>query len=246
MHIEHESLIPPRYRFLSGSMLKLIAVLAMLIDHITKVLHIGTDVVVLQLRESVWTISDTMILVGRIAFPIYAFLLVEGFCYTHDRRKYGIRLFVFALISEIPWNLEHCGRFFYPSQNVFFTLFLGYLGLCAAEKFLKVSGGERTKYAGILFLLLLISLFLRADYGASGFGFVLIMYFLRKAPVFRALAGSCILSSTWKAGLSFIPIAFYNEKRGFIQGRVLQILFYAIYPVHMLLLFWIRAVTIGY
>lgn len=246
MPFDHESLIPEKYKHLSGSMLKVIAVVTMLIDHTAKVLGVGADVVLFRVSGIPWTLSEAMNLIGRLAFPIFAFLLVEGFCYTKDRRMYGVRLFLFALISEIPWNLEHTGRFLYSSQNVFFTLLLGFLGLCALERFLKTEGKDRLLSAGMLFVLVVISFFLKADYGMTGFGFILVMYFLRKAPFFRAIVGSCILSSTWRAGLAFIPIAFYNGKRGFIKGRVLQILFYAIYPVHMLILFWIRSTTIGY
>lgn len=231
-------LIPEKYRFLSSSGLKVIAVITMLIDHVASVLLRENPVVLLQIADYQLTLYTLMRTIGRIAFPIFAFLLAEGFHYTSDRKKYGIRLLVFAFISEIPWNFEHTGKLFYSSQNVFFTLLLGFLGLCVIEE-LKTAA-KKTKGIALLLALLLISIVLRADYGCSGFGFILLMGLLREYPVFRAVIGSCFLSSRWQAGMAFIPIAFYNGKRGFIKGPVLKILFYAFYPLHMLILFLIK------
>ena len=237
-------LIPERFRFLSSSGLKVIAVITMLIDHVASVLLRENPVVLLQIADYQLTLYTLLRTIGRIAFPIFAFLLAEGFHYTSDRKKYGIRLLVFALISEIPWNLEHSGKLFYSSQNVFFTLLLGFLGLCVIEE-LKTAA-KKTKGIALLLALLLISIVLRADYGCSGFGFILLMGLLREYPVFRAVTGSCFLSSRWQAGMAFIPIAFYNGKRGFIKGRVLKILFYVIYPLHMLILYLIKENMGGY
>lgn len=237
-------LIPEKYRFLSSSGLKVIAVITMLIDHVASVLLRENPVVLLQIADYQLTLYTLMRTIGRIAFPIFAFLLAEGFHYTSDRKKYGIRLLVFALISEIPWNLEHSGKLLYNSQNVFFTLLLGFLGLCVIEE-LKTAA-KKTKGIALLLALLLISIVLRADYGCSGFGFILLMGLLREYPVFRAVTGSCFLSSRWQAGMAFIPIAFYNGKRGFIKGRVLKILFYVIYPLHMLILYLIKENMGGY
>ena len=242
--MENYRLIPEKYRFLSSSGLKVIAVITMLIDHVASVLLRDTPIVLLQIAGKELTLYVLMRTIGRIAFPIFAFLLAEGFHYTSDRKKYGIRLLVFALISEIPWNLEHTGKLFYSSQNVFFTLLLGFLGLCVIEE-LKTSP-KKTKGIAWLLALLAISIVLRADYGCSGFGFILLMGLLRNYPVFRAVTGSCFLSSRWKAGLAFIPIAFYNGKRGFIKGPVLKILFYVVYPLHMLILYLIKKNMGGY
>jgi hypothetical protein len=121
---------------MSGSILKLIACLAMLIDHMAAFLP-GDF---MDMKETLFMIGNKAIslrmlmhYIGRTAFPLFAFLITEGFTHTHDRKKYGINLFIFALISEIPWNLAHTGDLFYARQNVFFTLLLGYLGLCTLE-----------------------------------------------------------------------------------------------------------------
>lgn len=242
--MENYRLIPEKYRFLSSSGLKVIAVLTMLIDHVASVFLRENPIIILQIADHTLTLYTLMRFIGRIAFPIFAFLLAEGCHYTSDRKKYGIRLFVFALISEIPWNLEHSGNLLYSSQNVFFTLLLGFLGLCVIEELKTAKDKKKGIFA--LLVLLLISIVLRADYGCSGFGFILLMGLLRDYPVFRAVTGSCFLSSRWQAGLAFIPIAFYNGKRGFIKGKVLKILFYVVYPLHMLILYLIKKNMGGY
>ncbi|MDE5792408.1 MAG: conjugal transfer protein TraX, partial [Oscillospiraceae bacterium] len=101
-----------KYKIFSGSALKLLACITMLIDHISHVLliHIPACTEVFwqienyHIQFSVYTIGRY---IGRIAFPIYAFLLAEGFQHTHSIKKYALNLLLFALISEIPWNLEH-------------------------------------------------------------------------------------------------------------------------------------------
>jgi len=105
-------------KYISGSWLKVIAMLSMLIDHIAY--YYGCDNPYLY---------ELMRTVGRIAFPTFAFLLAEGFVHTRNRQKYLISLFAFALLSEIPWMLlNHDG-----SHNVIFTLLAGILGLHVIE-----------------------------------------------------------------------------------------------------------------
>ncbi|MBQ9662075.1 MAG: TraX protein [Oscillospiraceae bacterium] len=236
------SLIPAKYKVLSGSALKCIALITMIIDHIGVVLLKDSRIVLFGTGSGAFTLYTLMRKIGRLAFPLYCFLLVEGFLHTHDRKKYGLNLLLFALISELPWNLEHTGTLRYAAQNVFFTLFLGYVGLCCIEYFRQ---RPREQLASLL-LLFLIALNLKADYGVTGFGFILMLYALRQQKILQALVGCCFLSSTWVGGLAFIPINLYNGERGFIRGKVLKYAFYAAYPLHILILYWIKKKTIGY
>lgn len=88
---------------------------------------------------------------------------------------------------------------------------------------------------------------LRADYGTTGMAFILLLYVLREKKVVQALLGSCLLNSTaWKIVPAFLLINLYNGKRGFIKGKVFKYLFYAAYPLHMLILYAIRKKTFGY
>ncbi|MBR1592125.1 MAG: TraX protein [Ruminococcus sp.] len=227
-------------KILSGSALKCIALITMITDHIAAHILINmkdmTDalIVVAGYKISVYLI---MRIIGRLAFPIYCFLLTEGFIHTHDRTKYGINLFFFALVSEIPWDLEHKGQCFYiKSQNVFFTLFLGYLALCIYEKY-KDSHKELTISIMTIFF---ISMFLKADYGTFGVAFILIMYFLRDNKIIRAVVGSSILSLPFAVIFSFWLINMYSGERGFIKGKIAKYAFYAIYPVHIFIIYLIK------
>ena len=137
-------------------------------------------------------------------------------------------LLICALISEIPWALLHDG-FHLLSHNVIFTLFWGFLGLCAIERY----ADDKRKAGIILVAMLCIAFVFRADYSGSGFAFIILYYALRRHRALQALMGCCILPMKWIAGLAFIPINMYNGQRGFIQGQVAKYLFYAFYPVHL-------------
>ena len=98
---------------LSSFALKCIALITMIIDHVGAILYPEARV----LR-----------IIGRIAFPIYAFLVAEGFYHTKNVKKYMLRLLLFALVSEIPFDLALTGQILeFGHQNVFFTLFAGLL-----------------------------------------------------------------------------------------------------------------------
>lgn len=136
---------------ISGSTIKIIAIVAMLIDHIAAVIlgrilmyrgygiaSMNSDMMdhwMSQGTNAVLLIScSIMRLIGRFGFPIFCFLLIEGFVHTRSRKKYALRLFLFCLISEIPFDLAMTGKWYYPSyQNVFFTLFIGFLAMCGYD-----------------------------------------------------------------------------------------------------------------
>ena len=110
----------------------------MLLDHIG-VLLIGYGILMEMMPEqkeyaSWYLLYCILRIIGRVAFPIYAFLLTEGFFHTRDWKKYAVRLGVFALISEIPFDLLAWQQpVDWRTQNVFFTLFLGLLMLKVLE-----------------------------------------------------------------------------------------------------------------
>ena len=230
-----------KWKVLDGSALKLIAMLTMLIDHLGSAIVRYRDVTLISALGHTVELYTLMRFIGRLSFPIYAFLLVEGFLHTSDPKRYARDLLILALISEIPWNLVHTGRLTFGDQNVMFTLLLGLLGIWVIREY----HDQFRKLALYLLGLLALSILLRADYGCGGFGFILLLYLLREKKLYRAVVGSCFLSSTWIAGLAFIPISMYNGKRGFIQGKALKYAFYAFYPLHLFILYAIRKTTFG-
>lgn len=230
-----------RDRGLSGSTLKLIAIVTMLIDHIAatilmRMLMLHTTA---GGEANLYEIYSLMRSVGRISFPIFCFLLVEGFIHTSNRVRYAMRLGAFALISEIPFDLAFSGQLLeFSYQNIFFTLFLGLLTMMA---FNQIERQESIPVA-IKTLLFVIAIFagmgmaelLMTDYGAKGVMCIMALYLFRGNRKIQVLAG-CLSFFWWElpAVIAFLPIYFYNGKRGWN----LKYFFYAFYPVHLLILY---------
>lgn len=229
-------ILPEKVRFLDGSALKVIAVITMLIDHIGVLLH-PDHILLFTVFGKKITLYWLLRMIGRMAFPIFAFLIVEGYKHTHSRVRYGVSLLAFAALSEIPFDLFRRGSWFViEKQNVFFTLLLGYLGICVYEKLKDRALLQACAVAAFL----LAAWILRADYGMGGFCVIMLMYALRDHELLRDVIGVAALSSGWKSALAFVPLAFYNEKRGFIKGPVLKYAFYLFYPLHLLVLYYIK------
>ena len=214
---------------LSGTTLKWIAVISMLIDHTAEVL-INHNA---ALTDPIWAqIYVLMRGIGRIAFPIYAFLLVEGFLHTRDVKKYLARMLTFAVVSEIPFDLAVFHTpFYWGYQNVFFTLFLGLLAL-AGENVLHQSSGMFAgaglwKQAFVLILCVGTAQLINCDYGAFGVFFIILLY--------MTVLGAISLIWELPGILAFIPIRLYNGTRGRCGNRYF---FYAFYPAHLLAL-WV-------
>lgn len=132
-------------RGLSGCVLKMIAVITMLVDHTAAtiverlIVQMPSWGPVTMQNQEAWT-QFYMLLrgIGRMAFPIYCFLLAEGFYHTKNKAKYALRLFVFALISEVPFDMAFQMNFFDISyNNVFFTLLMGLLTIWAYDELRK-------------------------------------------------------------------------------------------------------------
>ena len=230
-------------RGISGSTIKIIAILSMLIDHIGAVVvyryieHAYNQGTVVS--GTVYDLYYLLRSIGRWGFPIFCFLLVEGFLHTRSTAKYALRLGIFALISEIPFNLAFSGQVFDPSyQNVFFTLFIGLLVMVC---FRMVERTNLHIVFKILFSLLsltagyCIATFLCTDYNGIGVCCILVIYFFRNNKSLQLLAGSLAFMWEVPAPMAFIPIAFYNGKR----GLKMKYFFYAFYPTHLLLLHFI-------
>lgn len=242
--VANPSFLPEKLRILSGSSLKLLAVLIMLNDHIGSVLlrhYAPAQATILTLFGKGFSAYRLCRNLGRLAFPIYCFLLVEGFEHTHDRIRYGRNLLLFALISEIPWNIASGADLHYARQNVYFTLFFGYLAMCLAERFREKRFLQLCCLMGMLF----VSMKFNADYSYRGYILIMIMYWLRNERAAQALIASSWLYYEWVAGYSFILINMYNGKRGFVRKNVLKYAFYLFYPVHLAILALIRWLWLG-
>ncbi len=234
---------------MSTATLKKIAVITMLIDHIAVAFFCiftsnydgsaafgGADAIYQVLR-----------IIGRTSFPLFCFLLVEGFCHTKSVRKYLARLFAFACISEVPFDLAFYDKVWDVSmQNVFFTLFFA----VAAMAFLRRGeqmAEKRAKLmciAGVVFCAL-AAYVLRTDYSWKGVVLVLLLYIFRYQRVVACLAGyaaMCLLMYSSWGFPAFFLMNGYNGKKG--KGS--KYFFYVFYPVHLLVLTGIRIWVLKY
>lgn len=231
-------------KVLSGSMLKLIAILSMLTDHFAAVILTAYYSYATNTAE-ISKIYSFMRGIGRIAFPLFCFLAVEGFTYSKNRFKYLSRLFLFALISEIPFDIAFSKIWFdFTQQNVMFTILFGILGIWLYEYIWQM-----TEKKNIIFILRhifsILPLFvlgysahiLHTDYAAIGVLTIGVMYLHKDYRIFAFLGGIAVLclgygSIEFPAFLAGIPVLFYSGKRGF----GLKYFFYIFYPAHLLVL----------
>ena len=222
---------------MSNSDLKIIAIGSMLIDHIGAILF--PNIIVFRMF-------------GRLAFPIFAFLLVEGFFRTQNAKMYLTRLGMYALLAEIPFDLAVKGVWFeLTHQNIFFTLFLGLSAIMIYDRY-----KDTKRLPSYIFVaaIAVISIGIGADYGVLGIATIFIFYLYRdeKSRALISVAGLHIFYGisvaygvpsgfVWPnaiqalAAVSMLFIARYNGQR----GLGLKYTFYLFYPAHLLVLYGI-------
>ena len=238
-----------KIQFLNSNTLRLVAVLLMVSDHIW---------------ATAMSFGNWMTYIGRMAFPIFAFQIAEGFVHTKNFKKYALRLLAFAVISEIPFNLFYSSRWFNPyHQNVMFTLLLGLLAIKVIDNLKKdISPKNIGKSLLWLALIALGGTLGFVDYGFLGVLTVVMFYLCRgyrftpilqligtilinivffegQVVIFDVFGKTVEIPSQGFAVFSLIPIWLYNGKKG-KSSKVLQYGFYAFYPVHMLILYLIK------
>ena len=259
---------------ITGYNLKMIALITMLVDHVAAVviwrIYVASYAITASMQQSssfgdqiivwvannqnlVYLIYEMMRYTGRMAFPIYCFLLVEGFLHTRSVGKYALRLLLFAFISEIPFDLALTGEWWSVSySNVFFTLVLGLLLIWAisyVEKFYEFwqEKGWEPMLGSILslamggLLLAIVGGFaemvLYTDYGFAGIAAILIFYLFRRhremAFILAILVLTVMSSSTELIAIAMLgTIKMYDGSR----GKQMKYAYYAFYPAHLFVL----------
>lgn len=217
-----------KFRILDGTSLKLIAMVSMILDHLGDNFFSGR----------LWMRS-----LGRIAMPIFAFCVAEGFIHTRDRKKYLLRMGLFALVSEIPFDLVTAGKLLeFGHQNIMATFFWAILGLLCFEKVREKTADKLKPAAGIFVLLFFTaaSLPLGLDYNLLAVGLIFLFYLLRNKSQELQIAAGMVFHTLlrnvglyWFGLLGFLPLFLYNGQR----GRGLKWLFYLFYPGHLLLIY---------
>ena len=234
---------------INSDLLKLLAIVTMIIDHIWQA---G----LVEARLFNW--------VGRIAFPIFAFQIAEGYTKTSNIKRYALRLLIFAFASEIPFNIFCADWIFFPDyQNVIFTLFFGLCAVIAIDRAKKETSSKNIVLCIIaVAVIVILAEVLQVDYGAPGVLVVVMFYLFRDFKYARALqllsmlliftllfpgntvpikifGNICFLPVQIFALISLIPIWLYNGKKG-VHSKALQYGFYAVYPLHMLVIYAVK------
>ena len=263
-----------RFKRIDGNTLKIIACLSMLVDHIT------AGIIFFVLTKGLCEIAHydqlKMIYyilrkVGRTAFPIFCYLLVEGYTHTSNRLRYALSLFIFGLISEIPFDVAFYARedvfnlniiqVLKANQdrlnshcNVYFTLLIGLLVIWAMDKLFcllketKLPGFVTYIFSAIpLVIGILLAEKMHTDYHGYGVTLIAIFFVFRNYNPIDILAGYlfiCNFSTEAFSFPGFILLFFYNKKRGRKLGS-LKYAFYAFYPVHIILIYIVRCLIYG-
>ena len=210
--------------------------------------------------------NDWLTCIGRLAYPIFAFMIVEGYFHTRNLKKYVCRLLVFAVLSEIPFNLALGGRLFYPiHQNVLWTFLISIALIVLNEKAKKTGKllGRIAVGAATVLLGYIVGIITFVDFYHAGILTVLVFYFFRGRKwwnclgqliclwyinvemlggfsyVFELFGKTQYLSRQGLALFALIPIWLYRGKQGY-HNKMLQYTYYAFYPVHLLLLGLLR------
>jgi hypothetical protein len=226
------------WKRLDGFTLKMIAIITMTIDHTAAVLTCG---------DWYWLMRG----IGRISFPIYCFLLVEGYFHTKSVGRYALRLLIAAAVSELPFDLAIGGHFpDWDDQSVMLTLLIGLVTVYLvdrskkwAEKLCATKATQRILWGAMAVVFscggVALAERLSSDYGGRGILVILLFYFLREKPVLLTAALLVYLYREfwWLEAigtLAMIPISMYNGKRGPMPGgKVGQWFFYLYYPLHL-------------
>ena len=217
-----------KIKCLDGFTLKLIAMITMAIDHTGAILF----------PEHIW-----LRIIGRLAFPIFAYMVAEGFYYTHNKNRYLLRMGIFACVTEPFFDLAFYGRLGFTHQNVCLTFFIAIAGLYAIYMVQqKVNNIVAVKLIScvIIVIFALVAQFLRTDYGSFGVMLVYVYYMLRDNYLEKHIFSTvlqivCATGIQRYSALSTIPLMLYNGKR----GRGLKYMFYVFYPAHLFVLYLI-------
>ena len=211
---------------LNSTSLKLIALIIMAIDHVGMVFF----------PAQMWLRA-----IGRIAMPIFAFCVAEGFTHTHSRKKYLLRLVIFAVISELPFDLALSGGPDRTWQNVMFTFAFAVAALLCYELLNKKDDlPHRIASWTVVAAIALAAELCSTDYGFSGVALVFFFYILRGKPKAVRIFVSLVCFSAISMSLfefwclfSALPLMLYNGEK----GAGLKWTFYLFYPLHLLMIY---------
>lgn len=224
-----------KYKILDGATLKWIAMLSMMIDHFDK--GIFFFYVYDHPTPLMNTIDSILSIIGRIAFPIFLFLLVEGFNHTSNKTKYISRMIVFAFLSEIPYDMFESGTYFdFGGQNMFFTLALALITIWMIDTIHNKSKYWLYLTIPITLISSYISAMLAFDYTFYGIIIPVLFYVFYEKRLLASILSYLVIIKELFSISGFILLNLYNGKR----GKINKWIGYWFYPIHLLIIGIIR------
>jgi hypothetical protein len=228
-------------RCLDGTTLKIIAMISMVFDHVGDMFF----------PDLLWPR-----MIGRLAMPIFAFCITEGYIHTRNKKKYLLRMGIFALVSEVPFDLAFEGHINLSHQNIMLSFFLSIVALMLFDLIRGAKSEIKGRYSvwrtmlGALAVIAMavVAMLVKADYTMFAVASVFLFYVFKDVnPFVRPIPGVAFLALTRTigyystTGLSIVPLMLYNGKK----GNGLKWLFYAFYPGHLLLLYLLKLCLTG-
>ncbi len=230
---------------ISSNVLKWIAIITMVVDHFAVIFLAGNNDYALE--------YNICRMIGRISFPLFAFMLTEGFRHTSDIKKYMLRLGILAIVSEIPSDLAKGMQISFKSQNIFFELLIGLIVLYFIEKKYIIKNKDLSMIIRFLIIAAgaVFATLIHAEYKWQGIVVIVAFYYIKSNFILYSIAieVSYLINSDLLLAISVIPalilVYFYNGKKG-SDSKILKWFFYFFYPVHLALFVTLRYISYKY
>ena len=229
---------PKRLQVFNGAQLKYMAFLSMLLDHVNN----SMITPYLDGKGPLLHVSNLLSILGRVAFPLFMFFLVEGFFKTRSRKKYLVNLLIFGILSEVPFDLFTSRELFNKNwNNMMFTLALSLATIWIVDE-MKGRLAKKSKAlwygASVLVVVAMcaVAMFFSLDYDYHAIIVAYLFYLFYEKPLYGAALGYLSIIKELYSVLGFAATLTYNGER----GKQYKWLNYAFYPVHLLILGLLR------
>lgn len=229
---------PKRLQVFNGAQLKYMAFLSMLLDHVNN----SMITPYLDGKGLLLHVSNLLSILGRVAFPLFMFFLVEGFFKTHSRKKYLINLLIFGILSEVPFDLFTSRELFNKNwNNMMFTLALSLITIWIVDEMKgRLAKKSKTLWYGasvlVVAVMCAVAMFFSLDYDYHAIIVAYLFYLFHEKPLYGAALGYLSIIKELYSVLGFAATLTYNGER----GKQYKWLNYAFYPVHLLILGLLR------
>lgn len=229
---------PKRWQVFNGAQLKYIAFLSMLLDHVNNAMITPY----LDGKGLLLHVSNVLSILGRVAFPLFMFFLVEGFFKTRSRKKYLINLLIFGVLSEVPFDLFTSRELFNNNwNNMMFTLALSLVTIWIVDEMKgRLAKKSKTLWYGasvlVVAVMCAVAMFFSLDYDYHAIIVAYLFYLFYEKPIYGAVLGYLSIIKELYSVLGFAATLTYNGER----GKQYKWLNYAFYPVHLLILGLLR------